>query len=274
MTRLRLNKKMKNLMTGMSDNKIEESDGGADHKNDGAKEGDEADVGEKYGDELNVGEENKADGEKDGDKVVAFEEDNIDGFEEDNVEVDLVEYDKADGERGGDGVIAVEEENADGENEAEKSDEGAGDQNEGEKDQVTTIEISLVVSFASMLINKFLLRLMQTEVHHFLVPTHQETYQPFMRDFVPLGQDFSDKRIDRLRKEMEWETSITMAEAARGVGDVLCGGSGDGVGPSGSVDVEGVSTGGVGTSRHTFGCNYCVHESPTLNKVLKEVTNI
>ncbi|KAJ8570958.1 hypothetical protein K7X08_037930 [Anisodus acutangulus] len=31
------------------------------------------------------------------------------------------------------------------------------------------------------------------EVHHFLVPTNREIYQPFVKDFVPLGQDFPDK---------------------------------------------------------------------------------
>ncbi|KAJ8570544.1 hypothetical protein K7X08_037516 [Anisodus acutangulus] len=70
----------------------------------------------------------------------------------------------------------------------------------------------------------------ETEVHHFLVPTHRETYQPSMGDFVPLGQDFLDKRIDRPRKKLEGATSITRAEAAEGVSDVFGGGSGDGVG--------------------------------------------
>ncbi|KAJ8528789.1 hypothetical protein K7X08_030433 [Anisodus acutangulus] len=115
------------------------------------------------------------------------------------------------------------------------------------------------------------------EVHIFLVLTHRETYQLFMRDFVPLGQDFPDKRINRLRKELEGATTITKAEAVEGVScdtDVFCGGSGDEVGPSGSIDVDGVSTGDVGTSRHTEGCSHCVHESPSLNKFLEEMPNI
>ncbi|KAJ8564473.1 hypothetical protein K7X08_000933 [Anisodus acutangulus] len=114
----------------------------------------------------------------------------------------------------------------------------------------------------------------ETEVHHFLVPTHKETYQSFMRDFVPLGQDFSDKRIDSLRKELEGATTIKREKVVRGVGgdtDVFGGGSRDGVGPYGSVDVERVSAGGIGTSRHTVGCSHCVYESPALNKVLEEV---
>ncbi|KAJ8538845.1 hypothetical protein K7X08_032314 [Anisodus acutangulus] len=69
-----------------------------------------------------------------------------------------------------------------------------------------------------------------------------------------------------MRKQLEGETTITRAEAARGVSDVFGGGSGDGVFPFGSVDVEGVSAGGVGTSRHTISCSHYVHESPTLNK--------
>ncbi|KAJ8559874.1 hypothetical protein K7X08_003932 [Anisodus acutangulus] len=171
-----------------SDNERGESNRGTDHKDDGAKEGDEVDV---------------------------VEEDNTDGGK------DRDEDDKTDGERGRDGVVVVEEENTDGENEAEKLDEGDGDQNEGETEKGTTIE---------------------TKVHPFLVPTHQETYQPFTRDFVPFGQDFPEIVFDRLIKELEGKSAITMAEAARDVGDVFGGVSGDGVGPSGSVDVKGVST--------------------------------
>ncbi|KAJ8541917.1 hypothetical protein K7X08_016783 [Anisodus acutangulus] len=72
-------------------------------------------------------------------------------------------------------------------NEREESDEGVDHKDDGrnERDEV------------------------DTKVHHFLVPTHQETYQPFMRDFVPLGQDFPEKRIDRLRKELEGVMTIT-----------------------------------------------------------------
>ncbi|KAJ8573743.1 hypothetical protein K7X08_010254 [Anisodus acutangulus] len=108
----------------------------------------------------------------------------------------------------------------------------------------------------------------------FPCPSYKETYQAFMMDFVPLGQDFSDKRIDRMRKELKGATTITRAEAARGVGDVFGGGSGDGVGPYGSVDVDGVSAGGIGTLRYTVICSHCVHESLTLNKVLEDVANI
>ncbi|KAJ8546512.1 hypothetical protein K7X08_032389 [Anisodus acutangulus] len=49
---------------------------------------------------------------------------------------------------------------------------------------------------------------------------------------------------------------------------------GDGVGTFGSIDVEGVSAVGVGSSRHTTDCSHCVHDSPTLNKVLEDVANI
>ncbi|KAJ8542005.1 hypothetical protein K7X08_016871 [Anisodus acutangulus] len=66
-----------------------------------------------------------------------------------------------------------------------------------------------------MLLNKNFVRWMQMEVHLFLAPTHKETYQPFMRNFVKLGQYSPDKRIDRLRKELEEEMAITRAETTR-----------------------------------------------------------
>ncbi|KAJ8556163.1 hypothetical protein K7X08_022921 [Anisodus acutangulus] len=178
--------------------------------------------------------------------------------------MDLVEDDKADGKRNGDRVVAIEEEKVDGENEAEESDEGPDDQNECEDEQhgLNRCSVSQPESqlggdklgeestdhFKSENSKETTQReetTIEMEMHHFLIPTHRETYQPFTRNFVPLDQDFPDKRIDRLRKEFKGATTIIMAEAARGVVDVFCGGLRDRVGPSGSIDVEGVSAGGI-----------------------------